>query len=205
MQLDREFRQKRSLSDGPVDKKLNIYGSISILPSQMNVHKEPCVVTSICQRGPRGKPGPMGKKGEMGRPGLKGEIGNKGAKGDRGEPGPRGPPGLSVEEPSFKEIPQNMKITEGSVATFTCKARGYPEPKIKWTHNNKPISFHLRATLGNNNRSLQITNLTENDQGLIRCIAENIMGSVMAHADLEVHCKYSKFKRNKNRITFQTV
>ena len=161
------------------------------VPLQKNAEEigYPCKETTVCQRGPRGKSGPKGDRGDTGSRGRKGDRGSRGEKGEKGDAGPRGPPGLSVEEPTLRVRPQNVKAVNGSLATFTCEADGHPTPRIKWTHKNIPLTSSSRVTLRDNNQNLEIAGIVAQDNGEITCTAENIMGSDMARANLVVHGK----------------
>ena len=75
------------------------------------------------------------------------------------------------------------------MATFTCKAEGYPQPKIEWKLNRKPISSYGRVTLWNNGENLEIADIRGQDNGDIACIAENIMGIARASTTIVVHGK----------------
>ena len=153
----------------------------------------PCVETKVCKRGPRGKSGPKGSKGNTGSPGAKGERGSRGEKGEKGDVGPRGPPGLSVEKPRVDLDPQNATVHNGSMATFSCKAEGYPQPKIQWKLNGKPMSSYGRVTLWNNGENLEIADISDQDNGEITCVAENIMGSARASTTIAVQGKFFVF------------
>jgi len=169
---DREKRQLHAILCGKLDKQAKL--------------GHPCVETKVCKRGPRGKSGPKGSKGNTGSPGAKGERGSRGEKGEKGDVGPRGPPGLSVEKPRVDLDPQNATVHNGSMATFSCKAEGYPQPKIQWKLNGKPMSSYGRVTLWNNGENLEIADISDQDNGEITCVAENIMGSARASTTIAV-------------------
>lgn len=184
MQHDREKRDIRLIQAGKEDSQTKRIYRCIVTETKQN-HR--CIVTEECKRGPRGKAGPKGNKGDAGSRGIKGQRGQKGEKGDKGDAGPRGPPGLSVEEPKLIIGPKTLVAVRGSVATFSCKAEGYPLPKIKWKHRKSPIADGGRVTLNSSGETLEIAHITEQDHGEISCTAENIMGMATASANLVVH------------------
>ena len=145
------------------------------------------------KRGPRGKSGPKGEKGENGRSGTQGPTGPRGLrgangdKGQKGETGQRGYPGQSVEEPRLITAPKNMTLLQGSVATFTCKATGYPDPILKWFHRNVFIKNSKKFMVLPGGVGLQISDVRGNDRGDVKCVASNVIGRVESHALLTVH------------------
>lgn len=45
-----------------------------------------------------------------------------------------------LEPPEFIEVPESQEILKGTLASFACKARGKPTPKINWYKDGKKIS-----------------------------------------------------------------
>ena len=144
---------------------------------------------TTCREGRRGKPGPRGPKGDRGLagiPGRRGPTGHKGAKGDKGDIGPRGPPGPSVEKPRISVHLSNSTKTEGSTATFFCKAEGYPKPVVEWQVKNKTVLQSTSKVMIVED-GLQINSIQENDAGEIKCTAINVFGVAESTAILVVH------------------
>ena len=70
-----------------------------------------------------------------------------------------------------------MKILQGQRAILNCRARGIPEPKIKWASGDDgafplPSNRRYKVTPGN---SLVIESANISDSGTYYCIASNIM------------------------------
>ena len=145
------------------------------------------------KRGPRGKSGPKGEKGENGLHGFPGPIGprglrgEKGDKGQKGDAGPRGYPGQSVEKPRFTATPRKTTVRQGSAATFTCSAAGYPQPIIKWYHKNALVQSSKKFRVLADGAGLQINDVRGNDYGQVKCVASNVIGKVESQALLTVH------------------
>eukprot|EP00795_Rhopilema_esculentum_P016945 gene16945-8438_t len=165
-----------------------------------------CPKTVLCRegkRGPRGKAGPKGAKGARGEPGGKGPQGNQGEKGERGEAGPRGPPGLSVEKPRISEHPRDVTVVRGLSATFKCEARGYPQPEIKWYHNNVLVSNDERKHLTDNGKVLKLRMITVDDKGEVKCIAVNILGNASSSANLKVHVPPNVSVKSRGIVAYE--
>nr|XP_022313955.1 neuroglian-like [Crassostrea virginica] len=101
---------------------------------------------------------------------------------------------LRVEcaKPSWEEEPKDVRTTAGGTATFTCKAKGAPEPKIAWFVNGVKLEestlpvINSDRFLGPEATSLTFVNLNKDDHMVIQCNASNIHGYVFANAYLEV-------------------
>ena len=152
--------------------------------------------TLVCrkgERGRRGKPGPRGMKGEPGRKGEQGYAGPEGkrgligATGQKGQKGDAGPAGKSLEMPKFlTRFPKVVTKKESTNLSLVCEANGNPEPEIRWEFGTqKTDSRYTYPVKG----AFFLTNINENDQGVIRCVAKNILGSNMIETKLNVHTK----------------
>ena len=53
----------------------------------------------------------------------------------------------SMEAPEFIEVPQSMSVTKGSLASFACKAKGKPTPRITWYKDGRPMRLHSLISL----------------------------------------------------------
>ena len=158
--------------------------------------------TLVCkkgERGPRGKAGPRGLKGEIGAKGErgtkgeggvsgpKGERGPSGATGQKGEKGDPGPPGMSIQKPKIvTSFTKEIIKRESDNLTLFCEANGNPRPDIRWGVDEKKIdsryTFPIRGALA-------ISSVKKDDQGRIKCIAENILGKDAMETKLVVHSK----------------
>ena len=153
-------------------------------------------VTLVCrkgERGTRGKPGPRGLKGETGRKGKQGYVGSKGgegpigASGQKGQKGDPGPAGKSLEKPKFAtKFPNVVTKKEATNLSLVCEANGNPEPEIRWEFGKQKTDSRYTYPLKG---AFSLTNIDENDQGVIRCVAKNILGSNMIETKLNVHTK----------------
>ncbi|XP_065052814.1 otolin-1-like [Rhopilema esculentum] len=150
-------------------------------------------VTLVCQkgeRGARGKSGPRGTKGdtgEMGAVGPEGRVGLQGQKGDRGLKGEPGLPGRSISKPDIKsKFPSKILTTEATNFTLVCEADGNPTPKMFWTFLKQKVDSRYAFPMTG---ALVISNINENDNGKIACVAENVLGNDTAETELSVLTK----------------
>eukprot|EP00795_Rhopilema_esculentum_P006297 gene6297-11719_t len=148
--------------------------------------------TVICKdiiRGKRGKAGPRGQKGTTGPQGPPGLPGLRGDRGERGLPGPPGPPGIPGPHPSEPHIVTpltNLEAFEGSAVIFTCKANGYPKPKITWKINNKLLNSTEDEYVFPSEYSMKIKQIRRVDHGTVKCTARNALGVQSSTADVKV-------------------
>lgn len=85
--------------------------------------------------------------------------------------------------------PRNTKVFGGgSIVTLDCAANGVPKPFITWLKDGETIDLNLFDTRFSKvgQGSLQIKEVTVDDQGTYQCRAENSEDSVDAAAILEV-------------------
>lgn len=102
---------------------------------------------------------------------------------------------LDVMEPKEPEI-QTTNIEPGAELHFSldqpvdllCKFNGIPRPKITWYKDEKQISPHVNNTriLLNENNSVLTIHLSESDEGIYKCVAENRVGLVSRETKLKV-------------------
>ena len=165
---------------------------------------------TVCRSGPkgstgrRGKPGNRGRPGPEGPPGKHGPIGSQGhmcLKGDLGVPGdpdPAGPPGLPGQkgvkgEPgkpisalSLLQRPVETTVNESQTAILKCVADGNPTPQVTWSKLNSSLPAGRYAV---SSSTLIVKDIRSEDDGVYRCRAENLLGSINATAKLIVQCK----------------
>ena len=172
----------------------------------------------LCRTGPKGSPGRRGRPGLRGRPGRNGPQGppgkhgpvgpqgptglrgETGLPGDVGPPGPRGPQGAkgergkTVSAPFLQEPLAGMTVNEGQTAFLKCTADGHPPPRVTWSKVNSklPVGRHVVESSG----ALIVKNVKSEDDGVYRCRAENLLGSVNASAKLIVQCELIFFIKN---------
>ena len=157
------------------------------------------------KQGNRGRPGPPGRPGPEGPPGKHGPIGSQGPMGLKGDlgvpgnPGPAGPPGLrgqkgvkgepgkSIAAPSLLQRPVETTVNESQTAILKCVADGNSTPHVMWSKLNSslPAGRHMITS-----SALIVKDIRSEDDGVYRCRAENLLGSINATAKLTVQCKY---------------
>ena len=99
-----------------------------------------------------------------------------------------------TDQPEITAQPQNMTLTERENVTLSCNATGNPAPSISWTKDGSAANS-LRISLSLDNKQLTITNVSRDDSGDYRCVANNSIGAAVTSnvATLDVQCKYSGF------------
>ncbi|XP_066503320.1 neogenin 1a isoform X2 [Hoplias malabaricus] len=97
--------------------------------------------------------------------------------------------------PQFLRKPGPVSRVVGDSVLLPCVVTSYPAAYVRWTHNDQPIDEsdgHFQVLGGG---SLQIFNLTEEDAGLYRCVAENMNDTIEAQAELTVQVPPHFLKR----------
>ncbi|XP_056269002.1 immunoglobulin superfamily DCC subclass member 3 [Pseudoliparis swirei] len=94
---------------------------------------------------------------------------------------------LVVQAPAeFVQAPQSISRPVGTNAVFTCQAEGEPEPQLTWLKNGQILEPWGHVKLRNNNSTLTIYGVSQDDEAIYQCIAENSAGSTQASARLTV-------------------
>ncbi|XP_028999539.1 immunoglobulin superfamily DCC subclass member 3 [Betta splendens] len=94
---------------------------------------------------------------------------------------------LVVQAPAeFVQPPQSITRPVGTTAIFTCQAQGEPEPQLTWLKNGQILEPGGHIRLRNNNSTLAIYPISQEDEAIYQCIAENSAGSTQASARLTV-------------------
>ncbi|XP_067352418.1 immunoglobulin superfamily DCC subclass member 3 isoform X1 [Channa argus] len=94
---------------------------------------------------------------------------------------------LVVQAPAeFVQPPQSIARPVGTTAIFTCQAQGEPEPQLTWLKNGQILEPGGHVKLRNNNSTLTIDGISQEDEAIYQCIAENSAGSTQASARLTV-------------------
>jgi len=96
---------------------------------------------------------------------------------------------LVKDKPKFDHSPQDVLVEEGVDVEFNCEANGDPMPTIIWRREEGSIP-QGRSSIGAD-RSLRISRVKVQDEGIYVCRAENTVGHVEALARLTVHSKPS--------------
>ncbi|XP_036440392.1 immunoglobulin superfamily DCC subclass member 3 [Colossoma macropomum] len=94
---------------------------------------------------------------------------------------------LVVQAPAeFVQPPQSIARPVGTTAIFTCLAQGEPPPQLTWLKNGQILEPGGHVKLRNNNSTLTIYSISQEDEAIYQCIAENSAGSSQASARLTV-------------------
>eukprot|EP00079_Xenopus_tropicalis_P011948 XP_002938404.2 PREDICTED: immunoglobulin superfamily DCC subclass member 3 [Xenopus tropicalis] len=94
---------------------------------------------------------------------------------------------LVVQAPAeFVQHPQSITRPVGTTAIFTCLAQGEPPPQITWLKNGQELEPSGHIKLKNNNSSLTISGISQEDEAIYQCVAKNSAGSSQASARLSV-------------------
>ena len=137
--------------------------------------------------GPPGKHGPMGPRGPMGEkgdPGVPGDPGPVGPRGLPGQKGVKGEPGKSIS--ALLQRPVGTTVNESQTAILKCVADGNPTPQVTWSKVNSSLPIGRHVTTSN---ALIMKDVRPEDDGVYRCRAENLLGSINATGKLIVQCK----------------
>ncbi|XP_066212637.1 neural cell adhesion molecule L1 isoform X2 [Saccopteryx leptura] len=70
----------------------------------------------------------------------------------------------------------HLVALQGQPLVLECIAEGFPTPTIKWLRPSGPMPAE-RVTYQNHNKTLHLLNVSEEDDGEYRCLAENSLGS----------------------------
>ncbi|XP_054454827.1 myosin light chain kinase, smooth muscle-like isoform X2 [Anoplopoma fimbria] len=92
-------------------------------------------------------------------------------------------------EPRFQQALKDAIFPKGATAQLTCLVNGYPQPKVKWLQNEKPVSGSRRVTMEQNEDglcSLVLADLEPSDSGVYVCRVDNKLGEAMCSAKLKV-------------------
>ncbi|KPJ09244.1 Peroxidasin [Papilio machaon] len=88
--------------------------------------------------------------------------------------------------PAFVVVPKDEVITIGETAEFRCTARGVPKPVITWYRNTMALSENENIVISDDNQNLTIIQVSNDDDGLYHCRAENSEGLTEISAILKV-------------------
>lgn len=98
-----------------------------------------------------------------------------------------------AEPPIFVVPMEDAKVNVNQMAKFEIEIRGYPEPTLKWYHNDKPISKQ-RGTIqksdgGDGSAAMSINAANLSDAGEYKAVATNKHGTAESKATLTVVSK----------------
>lgn len=70
-----------------------------------------------------------------------------------------------------------------------CNIMGLPDPEISWYMNGVLVENDTRVSLSADNQTLDIKYLKSEDDGEVKCVGENRLGSVEKVANLKITSK----------------
>ena len=89
---------------------------------------------------------------------------------------------------SLAKTPSTSTVLESTNVTFTCTADGAPKPTISWRRVNGNISTTKSSTKTSQGQSvLELTNVTNEEEGVYECVAHNRGTPVKKQVNLIVH------------------
>ena len=97
----------------------------------------------------------------------------------------------SVVLPNIQLLGPNKALREGDSANLTCKIiKGLPEPQVSWFKNGTELEVK--------NRTLFLTNVTDEDEARYACRADNIGGFVFNSLYVAVKSKFTYNESTKS-------
>ena len=106
---------------------------------------------------------------------------------------------MLVGPPTITTAPEHHTVVRSENATFSCQATGIPTPTISWWKEESGILFEIvqmegttvieeeEDEAGSRHSTLTILSTQISDAGMYVCIAENVVGTDTATAELIVH------------------
>lgn len=90
--------------------------------------------------------------------------------------------------PKFYAVPHNRLVEEGETVQFQCAIAGHPMPWSTWDHDGLIVTQTSRITIKERDeqRVLEIEQVTAEDAGLYRITLENDYGRIEATARLDI-------------------
>jgi hypothetical protein len=88
--------------------------------------------------------------------------------------------------------------------TLRCHADGFPAPSLAWTLNGNPTPTTFVHDISRDGSELSFSNVSKEDQGTYKCIAQNSAGMAAASAVLTIYDgkKYSITKWNSFHMMY---
>ncbi|KAK6632671.1 hypothetical protein RUM43_013441 [Polyplax serrata] len=100
-------------------------------------------------------------------------------------------------KPFFNKEPKDATVLAGEEVQFQCKVEGEPFPTVLWRRDDGKMPTG-RAQI-TRDRSLLITHVSPEDEGIYICDAENVVGKITARASLTVHSPPIFIKKPQNQ------
>ncbi|XP_008585904.1 PREDICTED: hemicentin-2-like, partial [Galeopterus variegatus] len=89
----------------------------------------------------------------------------------------------SIENEDLDEV---IKVPEGHTAHLTCNATGYPQPKVTWFKDGRPLAGGDAHHISPDGAFLQVLQANLSSAGHYSCIAANAVGEKTKHSQLSV-------------------
>lgn len=114
--------------------------------------------------------------------------------------------------PKFYAVPFNKVCEEGETVVFRCSIAGHPVPWVVWDKDGVEVTPSSRITIKEHDedRILQITDVTVEDAGLYKVTVDNEVGRVEATARLEIiklrgssSCGFVSYPHAKDSLAFR--
>ncbi|KAH9405058.1 Roundabout 1 [Tyrophagus putrescentiae] len=90
-------------------------------------------------------------------------------------------------KPFFVRKPEDVIALSNEAAEIHCKVGGDPLPKVTWRREGNKIP--TSRTIFTEDKSIRISHVTEEDEGVYVCEAENLVGQISSSASLIVHSR----------------
>lgn len=81
-------------------------------------------------------------------------------------------------QPEIEKNPEDVVISFGDDAMFTCSATGEPDPEIVWYRDSVALHIDKSRYEVMDNGTLMVHAADENDIGIFECAAKNPAGEV---------------------------
>ena len=88
---------------------------------------------------------------------------------------------------SITGSPNTSTILDGTNVNFTCIANGAPKPTVSWSRVDKNFTAKSSIKTADRRSILMLTNVTNNEEGMYTCSAQNRGPPVERHVNLAVH------------------
>ena len=83
-------------------------------------------------------------------------------------------------------VPHDMVAPAGTTVQLPCQAEGFPRPEIQWLKDGHVMSTELRRFDIRPDGSLIVQNVTQEDEGMYECVADNGQERISAQARFSI-------------------
>ena len=92
-----------------------------------------------------------------------------------------------VPKISITGSPNTSTVLDGTNVNFTCTANAAPKPTLSWSRVNKNFTAISSIKTADRRSILMLTNVTNDEEGIYTCSAQNRGPPVERHVNLTVH------------------